>query len=270
MLRLFTYLLGKGVATSKTICPPLDEDARGMPMLTDSPCQGSGCNACAEVCPTDAITVLGGGDNGKLSLDLGACISCGLCTENCPTGTIVENKSTRLAKARREDLVLTNDKTITPQATTDKDPIEKPAPANKKLDFPPIGRSLHARCVATGCSACDAEIGASGNPIFDIERFGVHIVASPRYADALLVTGPVGKGMQQPLVRCYEAMADPRIVVAVGTCAISGGVHKGGYAEANGVDAILPVNMYIPGCPPHPWTIVHGVLSAMGRKEAES
>jgi Ni,Fe-hydrogenase III small subunit len=125
--------------------------------------------------------------------------------------------------------------------------------------------SLHARVVSTGCSACDAEIGASGNPVFDVERFGLHIVASPRFADALFITGPVGKAMQSPLERCYGAMAEPKVVVAIGTCAISGGVHRGDYTNSNGADAILPVNVYIPGCPPHPWSIVHGVLVAMGK-----
>jgi Ni,Fe-hydrogenase III small subunit len=107
-------------------------------------------------------------------------------------------------------------------------------------------------------------VAAATNPIFDVARFGVHFVASPRFADALVVTGPVGRSMQEPLRRCYEAMADPRLVIAVGTCAISGGLHRDGYAGANGVTELLPVAAYVPGCPPHPWSIIHGVLLAMG------
>jgi Ni,Fe-hydrogenase III small subunit len=109
---------------------------------------------------------------------------------------------------------------------------------------------------------------ASTNAIFDVARFGVQFVASPRFADALLVTGPVGRAMHEPLRRCYEAMAEPRVVIAAGTSAISGGMHCGGYAQACGVSGLLPVACYIPGAPPHPWSIIHGLLLVMGREEA--
>ncbi len=257
MLKLLSYIISNGIATVRNPCPPLDEDARGIPALTEALCSGNDCRACAEVCPTDAITVSGQEGQGNVSLDLGACIACGLCIDNCPTDTIVENRSSRVAKRRREDLVLTNDK---PQSSS---PGENHAPANI------FRHSVHARVVSTGCSACDMEIGASSNPVFDLERFGVHVVASPRFADVLMITGPVAKGMQDPLRRCYGAMAEPRAVIAVGTCAISGGVHKNGYAEANGVENILPVDVYIPGCPPHPWSIIHGILVAMGKMDPE-
>ena len=250
MLKLITYIMKNGIATVAEPCPPLESDAEGMPMLTEQPC-GNGCNACAEVCPTDAIGVTGE-NGGKVTLDLGACIGCQLCIDVCPTGTITNNRSTKIAKRRRSDLVLSNK-----QGKHDAVPIS----AGKKI----FKRSLHARVVSTGCSACDSEIGATSNPIFDLERFGVHIVASPRFADALIVTGPVGKGMRDSLLRCYAAMPDPKVVIAVGTCAISGGVHKNGYTEANGLDKILPVDVYIPGCPPHPWSIIHGVSLAMGK-----
>jgi Ni,Fe-hydrogenase III small subunit len=123
-------------------------------------------------------------------------------------------------------------------------------------------RSLAIRVVSTGCSACDLEVLAVNNPIFDIERFGINVVASPRFADALLITGPVPKAMHAPLLSCYEAMARPKIVIACGTCSISGGVHEGTYTEANGVTSLLPVDVFIPGCPPHPWQLVNGILAA--------
>lgn len=260
MLKQLSYFLLQPQATQKKLCPPLDPSTRGLPALTSDPCVGSGCNACAEVCPTNAITVLdekNSNGSAKVALDLGFCIGCSLCYENCPSGTIAETLSSRNARKTRAELVLTNENqtTTTPPAATS----AASAAAN------PFHDSLHVRVVSTGCAACDLEIGASGNAIFDIERFGVHVVASPRYADALMVTGPVSKGMQTALKRCYEAMPEPRVVVATGTCAISGGVHAGGYTEANGVDNVLPVDVYIPGCPPHPWQIIYGVLLAMGR-----
>ncbi len=269
MLRLINYLLKQGVATAKNICPDLAEGVRGLPMLTDTPCQ-SGCSACVEVCPTDAISVFKIDDKNNVRLDLGSCIGCGYCVDVCPTGTIQNNPTTRVAVRTREELILT-----TAGASADAGNLEivlqgRTSPKIPKADSLDkahwFSRSVAARVVSTGCSACDMELGAAGNPIFDIERFGVHIVASPRFADALIITGPVSKGMQEALVSCYGAMSSPRVVVALGTCAISGGVHKGGYAEANGVENILPVNVYIPGCPPHPWSIIHGMLLAMGKE----
>ncbi len=253
MLRLLNYLLNKGVATSQGISSPLDQMARGLPYVTQSPCLGESCNACADACPTDAIRIKDAVPRASVTLDLGKCIQCGLCTEICTTDTIVENLSTQVARKNREDLILSNE---------EKAPVAKSTEAKAVPPF--MNQSLHARVVSTGCSACDLEVGASGNPVFDMDRLGVYIVASPRHADALMVTGPVAKGMQNAVLRCYEAMPDPRIVVAVGTCAISGGVHAGGYADGNGLDKILPVDVYIPGCPPHPWSMLHGVMTARG------
>jgi Ni,Fe-hydrogenase III small subunit/Pyruvate/2-oxoacid:ferredoxin oxidoreductase delta subunit len=261
MLKLLTYLLSQPVVTAMNLCPPFGQDVRGLPGISSSPCDGAKCKACVQLCPTAAINVLpqatGDAQPAKVSVDLGACIGCGLCFQNCPTGTIVENLSTRNATRRREDLVITNEL----QSTLRPGPVLASGASRN-----PFRRSLHARVVSTGCSACDLEIGACANPIFDIERLGVHIVASPRFADALMVTGPVGLGMQSALRSCFEAMPEPRVVVAVGTCAISGGLHKASYTEANGVDAVLPVDVYIPGCAPHPWQIIYGVLLAMGKE----
>ncbi len=254
MIKLLSYLINHGVTTARSLCPPLDEACIGLPKLTEKPCAGTGCSACKEACPTNAINVMGQGENSTVTLDRGACISCGLCIDVCPTGTIEHDRSTRIAVRKRDDLILSN--------ASDGKAAESPAVLPDLFN-----KSIAVRVVSTGCSACDAEIGASGNPIFDIDRCGISIVASPRYADALMVTGPVGKGMHKALVRCYEAMAEPRRIIAAGTCAISGGVHKGGYAAANGVDSILPVDVYIPGCPPHPWSMLHGILLSMGAED---
>jgi formate hydrogenlyase subunit 7 len=248
---MLAYLLKTGVVTSRTFCPPLEEGVRGLPQVTPAPCSGLQCSACQEVCPTDVIRVSQHGDKSNVSIDLGGCIGCGMCTAVCPTGTIIDDKTTKTARLRREDLVIRAGQSL-PKAVRNEVGI-------KNI----FRRSIAIRVVSTGCSACDLEIGASGNPIFDMERFGVHVVASPRFADVLLVTGPVPRAMHAPLRRCYEAMSDPRLVVAVGTCAISGGVHRGGYADADGVDKVIPVQVYIPGCPPHPWSIIYGVHLAM-------
>jgi len=258
MLKLLSYLISQGVATAKELFPALDDACTGMPKLTDAPCLGDSCNVCAQVCPTAAIDVTGEAPAIAVSLDRGACIACGLCIETCPTATIAQDLSTAVARRQREDLVLSTQRLGQPQAAS----TRQPTPASFK-------KSLAVRVVSTGCSACDLEIGAAGNPVFDMERFGVQVVASPRAADALMVTGPVSKGMQSALLSCYEAMGEPRLVIAAGTCAISGGLHKGGYTEANGVDAIMPVDVYIPGCPPHPWSLTHGIMLAMDSSAPE-
>ena len=133
-----------------------------------------------------------------------------------------------------------------------------------------LGRWLHVRQVDAGsCNGCELEIAATTNPLFDLERFGIHFVASPRHADVLLVTGPVTRNMEIALLRTYEAAPEPRVVVAVGACGCSGGLFgEGTYASVGGVDRVLPVDVYIPGCPPRPQAILNGLLVAMGVREA--
>lgn len=242
----FFTILKTGIITQRELFPMLSDDANGLPTVTVSPCLGADCGRCAKVCPTKAISVSGE----AVTLDRGRCISCDACLGVCASGTIIADRSTKTAVSTREELVLTNRPELAPTSMPNKLPFR---------------RSMHIREVSTGDNASDLEVIASTNAIFDIARFGVHFVASPRFADALLVTGPVGRAMQEPLRRCYEAMAEPRIVIAVGTSAISGGLHSGGYAEANGASSILPVCSFIPGDPPHPWSIIHGILLAMGR-----
>lgn len=247
---LFAVLKG-GTATQRSVCPDLPEAAIGLPKITQSPCEGSKCGRCAGVCPTQAITLTSDEMGSVVALDRGRCIGCNACLSVCSSGTIISDRSTRTAALTRDALVLTN----RPK------PNAEPAPSPR-----PFARSIHIREVSTGCNATDQEVAATTNPIFDVSRFGVHFVASPRYADALLVTGPVGHAMQEPLQRCFDAMAEPRIVIVVGTSAISGGLHRDGYAEANGVSGHYPIAAYVPGAPPHPWSIIHGILLAMGRE----
>jgi Ni,Fe-hydrogenase III small subunit/ferredoxin len=247
MLKTLLDLMARGIVTQRDTFPPLPEYARGLPSLSAEPC--TDCGACEAACPTDAIRV----EAPRVELDLGCCIACGECVKACPTGTIQTDRRTDVAVRCREDLVL-------------RSPHLAPPAREPQSEAPPSWRrSLAVRVVSCGDSASDLEVAASQNAIFDGGRFGISVVASPRYADALVVTGPVGLAMHEPLRRCWEAMAEPRVVVAVGASAISGGVHAGGYASANGVDAILPVAVYVPGHPPHPWSVLHGLFLAMGR-----
>ncbi len=271
MIRLLGYLLSKGVLTEKVKFPQLPDFVRGLPQLTEKACAES-CNICSRLCPTDAIELNQHSEQVRdatkakqqINLDLGKCINCSLCVEHCPTGTIVNRSDTKSASLNRERLLLSNQGAAAAGKTQLEDEEAADprlqAESKSKLESKSIfKRSLAVRVVSTGCSACDLESSACGNPVFDMERFGVHLVASPRFADVLLVTGPVPKAMHEPLRRCYEAMAEPRLVIAAGTCAISGGVHKNGYAEANGVENVIPVDAFIPGCPPHPWSIIYGI-----------
>lgn len=131
-----------------------------------------------------------------------------------------------------------------------------------------FGRSMSVREVDAGsCNGCEVEVNALTNAIHDIERFGLHIVASPRHADVLLVTGPVTRNMEYALMQAYRATPEPKIVVALGSCAISGGICRGSYATLNGVDQVLPVDVYVPGCPPRPQAIIQGLLVAVGKME---
>jgi Ni,Fe-hydrogenase III small subunit/NAD-dependent dihydropyrimidine dehydrogenase PreA subunit len=239
-------IIKRGIVTQSEMFPDLPAEATGLPGITNAPCRGDSCQKCSKLCPTGAITVSGG----IVKLDRGICIGCNLCVDNCPAGTISHDRSTKTAALAREDLILTSEAKI------------KTTREQKKF---PFLRSLHIREVSTGDNIADLETTAASNPIFDMSRFGAQVVASPRFADALLVTGPVGKAMQEPLRRCYDAMAEPRLVIAAGVSAISGGLFGGGYAKANGVNDILPVSCYIPGDPPHPWSIIYGVLLLMGR-----
>ena len=129
-----------------------------------------------------------------------------------------------------------------------------------------LGRSLHVRHLDAGsCNGCDWEIAALLNPYHDITRLGIDFVASPRHADLLLVTGVMTRNLEEAALRTYEAMPEPRLVVAVGACAISGGVFAGSHAARDGVAGVLPVDVFVPGCPPRPEALIQGLLVAVGR-----
>lgn len=131
-----------------------------------------------------------------------------------------------------------------------------------------FGRSLSIREVDAGsCNACEVEVNALSNPIYDLERFGIHIVASPRHADMVLVTGPVTRNMELALLKTYNATPEPKLVAAMGSCACNGGIFGETYASGGGVDRFMPVDVYIPGCPPRPQAVIFGLMVAVDRLE---
>ena len=199
--------------------------------------------------PTGAISR----NNGALQLDLGRCLFCGDCQAACPHGAIRLTNDHRLAARTRGDLVIGAGERRLAAALD----------AKMKSLF---GRSLKLRQVsAGGCNACEADTNVLGTVDFDLGRFGIQFVASPRHADGLLITGPVTENMTLALKKTYDALPEPRIVIAVGACAISGGPYAGHAEVRNGADAVVPVDLYIPGCPPHPVAILDGLLRLLGR-----
>ncbi len=221
------------------------------------------CGTCAAHCPSRAIDFT---PDRPVGINLDECIFCGLCAELCPAGAASMSHAFELAETSRERL------RSAPLVITDTAlPAEALAGTGARLEArirKIYGRSLQIREVDAGsCNGCDYEINALNNPFNDIERFGVHFVASPRHADLLLVTGTATRNMELALIKTWNATPDPKLVVAVGACACSGGIFRDSYAARNGIDSLVPVDAYIPGCPPRPQAILYGILKVLERRE---
>lgn len=234
--------------------PPLPE-RHGGALRVDAALCAEGCRECLPLCPTEALTRKA---EIPVALDLGRCIFCAACVEACPRGAITHSGDHRMATRSREDLVL---------GAAGREEVRLAAAFDEKLRKL-FGRSLRLRQVsAGGCNACEADVNVLGTIGWDLGRFGIQFVASPRHADGLLITGPLTRSMELALKKTWDAVPEPKIVIAVGACAIAGGPFVGHPQVRDGAAALVPVDLFIPGCPPHPLTILDGLLRVLGRLE---
>jgi Ni,Fe-hydrogenase III small subunit/Pyruvate/2-oxoacid:ferredoxin oxidoreductase delta subunit len=230
--------------------PELPDRFVGRPVVDASKCRAN-CQRCVDVCPTGAVSAPS--ESNGVQLDLGRCLFCRECEKTCESQAITFSRDFELAASRREDLLVG-------EAT------QRAAVALNEETRRLFGRSLKLRQVsAGGCNACEADTNVLGTLAWDLGRFGIQFVASPRHADGLLITGPVSENMQYALQQTYEAVPSPKLVIVVGACAISGGPYIDHAEVHNGATSLLPVDLFIPGCPPHPLTILNGLLAMLGR-----
>jgi len=221
---------------------------RGRPVVAAAPCE-PGCTACKTACPTRAI------DLDPVTLDLGRCVFCDACVEVCPADKLTFTTDVRMGATQRELLSV-------------REGVSEVSPAHASATFARIfRRSLKLRQVsAGGCNACELELGALANVNFDLQRFGIEWVASPRHADGLVVTGPLTRTMRDAVRLAWDAVPDPRFLVAVGACAISGGLYDGASGVDRGFLESVGPALYVPGCPPHPLSFVHAILDFLGSR----
>ena len=211
-----------------------------------------------EACPTSALSYI----NRQLSLNYTDCVGCGRCIE-VSEGALYAAEELTCCGVSKPALLRTWDIENVTELVADEPPLTAAAAEIRSI----VGRALNIRQVDAGsCNGCENEIVALTNPYYDLERFGIHFVASPKHADMLLVTGPVTKNMAEALRQTYEATPAPKLVVAVGACGCAGGIFAGSNAVVGGVENIIPVDAYIPGCPPTPAMIISGILNVLRQR----
>lgn len=241
MLQTLRKVISTGTVTEEWNQAGVPERFRGEINVKHEICNI--CTKCIEICPVGALSLV---DN-KLNINHRACIFCGRCVEMCDKGALDHSQNYLLAELNGAEPKVLGGK------------------LRKKIRNV-LGRSLAIRHVDGGsCNACDWEMVALGNPIYDLQQYGIDFVASPRHADMLMVTGTVTRNLTQALKMTYEAVPDPKLVMAVGSCAASGQTFGKSYAVRGGTDAIVPVDIYVPGCPPRPQALIYGLLLALDR-----
>ncbi len=224
------------------------ERFRGRPVLEAGRC-ASGCRDCSTRIPSRLVRLA---RDGAAALDLGACLFSPEEALACPHDAVQYTRDYRMATSTRDALVTPTGEVQLARALDER---------ARRL----FGRSLRLRSVVAGsCNGCEAELVALGNVVFDLARFGVQFVASPRHADGIVVTGAVNTNMRLALQKTYEAVPDPKLVIAVGACAISGGPFQGSPEVADGIGNLFPVDLWVAGCPPHPLTVLDGLLRLLG------
>ena len=236
----------------------IKEPFRGFPKISAKNC--THCNKCINVCPTNAIRKSNKeGLDKTLTIDMGKCTFCGECERICDAGVIKFTNFHKNGSTIRENLIIKENSCGELDATKSNELIKKM-----------FGRSLKLRQVsAGGCNACEMELNACSNANFDMGRFGIEFVASPRHADGIVITGPITKNMANALEETYQAISEPKIVILVGACAISGGIFglDGQNSEELNREFLEKhkIDLYIPGCPAHPLTIINAILEFLGQ-----
>lgn len=244
MLNTLKNRFEQGYRTSAYPKKPIQLPARyrGIPQVNaDAPDEIAA--RCAAECPQQAI------DARTKRIDMGRCVFCGDCERLSGGGFVSFSRKFELSVAAKEHLI------------TNGDIPALAAHANKHFKKL-FGRSLQLRQVsAAGCNACEADLNVLATPFFDLARFGINFVASPRHADGIVVTGPISTNMRTATLQTYEAVPAPKVVIAVGSCTLSGGPFRGSPEVTEGLDKLIPVDLFIPGCPPHPLTNLHALLA---------
>jgi Ni,Fe-hydrogenase III small subunit/NAD-dependent dihydropyrimidine dehydrogenase PreA subunit len=256
---------------SKQVLIPVEQllgDCTGsrMPEVDPERLTFAAAERAVDACPTSALQLEQEGGGERLVLNYGECTGCGNCVQTIGGAFRVAERLMHcgVPKAgliRRWDIANRSE-------LFDDEPVAASVSSEIRAR---MGRALNIRQVDAGsCNGCEAEIGALTGPHYDLERFGIHFVASPKHADMLLVTGPVTHNMAEALKRTYEATPAPKLVIAVGACGCTGGIFAGSYAVIGAVDTVIPVDGYVPGCPPTPAMLLTGILRVLGSKAANS